>query len=107
MFMNQFRPVQQDIDRVNILSNEGDIYLAQVVIRGHSEMLEDTKGHAKVFHGVSQLKEYMHPLHVDSYHLIYRPAYDEMIGEGQQYETPLDNMLIAHDNNKHFSYFGL
>ena len=80
---------------------------AQVVVRFHSEMLQDTKGHPQVFQSLSQLKDCMRPLHVDSYHLIYRPAYDEMIGEGHQYETPMDNMLVAHDHNNHFSYFGL
>ncbi|WP_421863768.1 DUF6482 family protein [Motiliproteus sp.] len=67
------------VDAVIILSNEGDIYTAEVVIHGRSHTLESTDSHQPlVFHSYREAKRsfasYSVPIRLEA-----SQVYDEMI----------------------------
>ncbi|WP_020410599.1 DUF6482 family protein [Hahella ganghwensis] len=68
----------ENINQVNILSFEGDIYIAELEYKDHRDVLQDVNGGPRRFHSIAELKEVVGATGIDRFNLVFNSPYDEI-----------------------------
>ena len=67
----------QNVSKVNMLSHEGDIYLAELIYKDDSrEIVCDGQGKPKRFHSIAELKEDLQSAGANEFNLVFHSPYD-------------------------------
>lgn len=78
MTLNELKARQNDLQHINILSNEGDIYLVEAVLKDSKIMLLDDSGSPLRYNGVNHVKECFESLSVPEFKLVFDSPYEEI-----------------------------
>ena len=68
------------IDLLEILSIEGQRYMARLVIHGKYHLLSDSDGTTRLFRGSWQIQDTLGSFRVISTDVVHASAYNEMVG---------------------------
>ncbi len=68
----------EEINQVNILSYEGDIYIAELEYQDRRDVLTDVNGSPKRFHSIAELKDIVGATGINKFNLVFKSPYDEI-----------------------------
>ncbi len=78
MNIDELKQSQEQLKSVNILSNEGDIYLVEALFDSGKQLLTDGSGKPKRFHSVFEVKESLQGLSNPQFRLVFDSPYEEI-----------------------------
>lgn len=71
------------VESVNMISNEGDIYLAELIYADKTRKIaRDHEGHPRRFRSISELKEELESTGAGAFNLVFHSPYEEL-GDSQ------------------------
>ena len=68
------------IDLLEILSIEGQQYMARLLIDGEYRLLSDSNGQTRLFRSSWQIQDILGSFHITSTDVVHASAYHEMVG---------------------------
>ena len=78
MNLNQLKARQDDLQHINIITNEGDIYLVEAAFADHTELLVNDNGSPRTYAGVYHVKESLESHRIPAYKLVFDSPYEEI-----------------------------
>ncbi|WP_163831589.1 DUF6482 family protein [Spartinivicinus ruber] len=95
MYLRKIKSHHLPVHELNIISHEGDIYIAEVRIHDHVSVIRDEiTDQPVIFHSVNSVKESFHGINIGYMNLIHYTPYDEMIGN----DAECAGKTIMHSN---------
>ncbi|AGI22804.1 DUF6482 family protein [Pseudomonas sp. MT3] len=74
------RSLAGDIDEINLVSLEGDIYVLEARMGGRFYPIQDVMGHVLSVRSVAHAREVLHALPAVPFQLVHAVVHDEMVG---------------------------
>ncbi|MCP8463892.1 DUF6482 family protein [Pseudomonas sp. ZM23] len=74
------RSLAGDIDEINLVSMEGDIYVLEARMGNRYYPVQDVLGHVLSVRSVAHARELLHALPAVPFHLVHAVVHDEMVG---------------------------
>ena len=74
------RSLAGDIDEINLVSLEGDIYVLEARMGGRFYPVQDVMGHVLSVRSVEHAREVLHAVPTVPFRLVHAVGHDEMVG---------------------------
>lgn len=86
------------IDLLEILSIEGQQYMARLMINGECHLLSDSGGNTRLFRGSWQIQDTLGSFRVVATDLVHASAYHEMVGMPSSDPAPMRIRVQGQDS---------
>lgn len=87
------RSLAGDIDEINLVSLEGDIYVLEARMGGRFYPVRDVMGHVLSVRSVEHAREVLHAVPTVPFRLVHAVVHDEMVGMQEELDIG-DGVLI-------------
>lgn len=74
------RSLAGDIDEINLVSLEGDIYVLEARMGGRFYPVQDVMGHVLSVRSIEHAREVLHAVPTVPFRLVHAVVHDEMVG---------------------------